>query len=84
LDLRRCANESAVNLRILPLLALVGCTSAPLHEVVTALHYEPDRGCGGGYVATICWVRADGWQERCWTGDVRDWADRDAAGEIAQ
>ena len=51
----------------------IGCGSAPLHDVVSNLHYEPDKGCGGGYVMTVCETRADGWILRCWTGDVRDW-----------
>lgn len=58
---------------LLATLPFIGCASAPLHDVVTNLHYEPDKGCGGGYVMTICESRADGWHSRCWTGDVRDW-----------
>jgi len=62
-----------VKLLRLAMLALAGCSAAPLHDVVTDLHYEKDKGCGGGYVMTICEAHPDGWQVRCWTGDVRDW-----------
>ena len=65
-----------MKLLILVLLTLSGCSSAQPHDVVTNLHYEADKGCGGGYVMTICEARPDGWYTRCWTGDVRDWKPR--------
>ena len=50
---------------------LIAC-AAPPRQAVTDLHYEPDHGCGGGYVITICDLYPDGLPRDCWTGDVRD------------
>lgn len=58
---------------LVALLALVGCASVRARTVLTDLHDEPDTGCGGGLVMTVCQVREDGHADRCWTGDVRDW-----------